>query len=119
MSTNYDKGYAFENKLVNFLREDAKWPYAIRTAGSHSPCDVLGITPNGVTVMFQCKTTIKKSFDLTALMNDVSVFKLKRMPSSIRKILAIKIGFRHTAMIYMYEWIEHEQQWGVFVDFTF
>lgn len=51
---NYQRGYRVENKLVNSLKR-AGWTFAARTAGSHSPADVIGITGNNV-VFFQCKT---------------------------------------------------------------
>lgn len=102
----YDRGYALEAKLVKYLRSDCRWPFVRRTPGSKSPCDVFGITPYGVAVMFQCKSTEKDSFDLTTLFNSVSVFRLKQMPSGVRKMLLIKIGFKHTTEYHMYEWNE-------------
>ena len=39
MATNYQRGYAFENKIVNFFR--GKGFFAVRTAGSHTPVDVI------------------------------------------------------------------------------
>jgi len=53
MNRNYKKGYAFENKLVNRLKREG-WPIVFRTAGSHSPVDVVAI--NGIAIcLFQCK----------------------------------------------------------------
>jgi hypothetical protein len=114
----YERGYALEAKLVKFLTEENKWPFVRRTPGSKSPCDVFGITPNGVAVMFQCKSTEKDSFDLTSLFNSASVFKLKKMPEGVRKIVLIKIGFKHTSEYYMYEWINYKDEWVKYEDFT-
>ena len=49
---NYRKGYTFENKLVNEFRK--KGCFATRTAGSHSPFDIIAI--NGKKIfLIQCK----------------------------------------------------------------
>lgn len=53
MNKNYRRGYVFENRLVNKLKKEG-WPIAFRTAGSHSPIDVVAI--NGTDIcLIQCK----------------------------------------------------------------
>ncbi len=50
----YQRGYRVENKLVNSLKKHG-WKFAARTAGSHSPADVVAVTDSSI-VFFQCKT---------------------------------------------------------------
>jgi len=51
--TNYSKGAAFERRCLRFLREQA-WG-AIRSAGSHKPCDLVAWR-KGEVLMIECKT---------------------------------------------------------------
>lgn len=114
---NYERGYALEAKLVKYLEKELKWPFVRRTPGSKSPCDVYGITPNGVATMFQCKSTIKNSFDLTDLFNSVSVFRLRLMPQGVEKFLLIKIGHRHYTEYHFYKWDVIRNAWMGNLDF--
>ena len=74
MTTNYKKGVTFEHNLVKILKEilDPKKYTIIRTAGSHSPVDVLIIEHRGVKAQkgfslhnrafgIQCKSTKEKT----------------------------------------------------------
>ena len=55
-TTNYKRGYAFERKVMQMFK-DAGWVCA-RTAGSHSPVDVIAINPNTMEVkLVQCKAS--------------------------------------------------------------
>lgn len=116
---NYERGYSLESKLVNYLTKDLKWPFVRRTPGSKSPCDVFGITPDGVAAMFQCKSTIKNSFDLTSLFDSVSVFKLKKMPEGVKKFLFIKIGFKRHTEYHCYEWDVVRNHWMPNLNYCF
>ena len=49
----YQKGYRAERKLVNLLKDKAI--LAVRTAGSHSPIDVIAVFPSRV-LFFQVKS---------------------------------------------------------------
>lgn len=115
----YKRGYALEQKLVKFLEKECKWPFVRRTPGSKSVCDVFGIAPNGVAAMFQCKSTIKDSFDLTSLIDSASVFKLRKMPEGVRKFLFIKIGFKHRTEYHCYEWDIVRNYWMPNLDYCF
>ena len=56
-NTNYKKGYAFERQLVETFKK-AGW-IAFRSAGSHSPIDVVGINPKTMEVkLVQCKNKV-------------------------------------------------------------
>lgn len=109
MSTNYQRGFALENTLVKRFTK-LGW-YATRTAGSHTIADVITIAPNGIVTMYQCKTTINSSFNLTDLFNDVSVFKLRQLPENIRKVLVVKLGLKHNSRIFSYTWSQDKQEW--------
>jgi hypothetical protein len=52
--TNYARGYAIENKLVNLYRDNG-W-VATRTAGSHGAFDVAAFGPNGEIHLAQLKS---------------------------------------------------------------
>ena len=54
--TNYSKGARFENEVVNTLTDEGY--IAQRSAGSHSPWDVVGVNFNEVRFV-QCKTCKK------------------------------------------------------------
>lgn len=109
--TKYQKGYALENKLVNSLKKKHKFLYAARMAGSHSVADVIGITPNGITIFFQCKSSDNETIYLTDIMQGDNVVKLRQLPDSIRKVLVIKQGFKHNSSINCYRWIEQRNRW--------
>jgi hypothetical protein len=52
---NYKAGYRVENKLVNNLKKSG-YDIAVRTAGSHSLFDVIGVHSRSATMaFFQCK----------------------------------------------------------------
>lgn len=52
--TNYQKGVKLERKLVNQARKEGK--IAFRSAGSHSPIDVVIIDIESLTIeLIQCK----------------------------------------------------------------
>ena len=54
MNTNYNKGVRKERKIVNAAR--AKNYISFRSAGSHSPIDVVVINPQAKTIqLIQCK----------------------------------------------------------------
>ena len=54
---NYKKGYAFERSIVESYRKIG-W-VAFRSAGSHSPIDVVVINPKNVEViLIQCKNKV-------------------------------------------------------------
>ena len=54
---NYKRGYAFERSIVNAYR-DLGWVCA-RTAGSHSPIDVVCFKPETMEVIaIQCKNKV-------------------------------------------------------------
>jgi len=53
MTTNYRRGYDFENKIVNHFR--GLGFFAVRTAGSHSPIDVIAWDSESV-YLIQAKT---------------------------------------------------------------
>lgn len=54
--TNYRRGYEIERKLVNMLKKEK---YAsVRSAGSHSPWDVMAVNDKGVRLI-QCKRVKK------------------------------------------------------------
>ena len=112
---NYDRGFAFENKLVRYLR-DCGW-YATRTAGSHTAADVVGITPYGVTYLFQCKTN-KTEIVLTDLFNDVSVFLLRRINEVVAKIIAIRVGTGRDYIVKFYRFHNVLHQWQEINDFA-
>lgn len=60
--TNYQKGVKLERKLVNKARSEGK--IAFRSAGSHSPIDVVIIdTENRVIQLIQCKKGALSSKD--------------------------------------------------------
>lgn len=116
---NYQRGRELEAKLVKHLIDRCKWPYARRTPGSKSVLDVLGITPYGVPVMFQCKSTEKDSYDLTSLLNDAKVWKLRQMPEGVRKVIVVKLGYKSNSEIHMYEWNEVKLDWIKYDDINF
>jgi Holliday junction resolvase len=52
---HYRKGYKFELKVRDYLQDHN---YAVfRTAGSHTIADLICFSPNGSTILVQCKTT--------------------------------------------------------------
>lgn len=77
--TNYRKGYELENKVVNALRENSY--LAIRTSGSHSPFDVISISPEGDIHFIQLKRVSRNNFN-------------KRELESFRN-LNLGLGFKH------------------------
>lgn len=109
---NYQKGYELENLLVNNLLKKYNFLYASRTAGSHSIADVIGITPSGVTVFFQCKSTDNEIIHLTSIIQSGNVIKLREMPESIRKIIVIKEGYMHSSRIYVLQWNDINKKWN-------
>jgi Holliday junction resolvase len=114
----YERGYAFENKLVRYLL-DCGW-YATRSAGSHTVADVIGIPPNGRTYLFQCKTN-KKEIVLTDLFNDVKVFQLRKINEAVRKIIAIRVGTGRDYITKFYECIKldtYEYEWKETTEFA-
>ena len=111
---NYDRGYALENRLVNSLLVKHRFIYAARIAGSHSVADVVGITPNGITIFFQCKSTEKDFIQLTNIFRDDNVMKLRELPEQVRKVLVIKEGLNKRNNIHFFRWFETEQRWITF-----
>lgn len=105
----YKKGYALENKLVNYLK-DCGW-FAVRSAGSHSCADVIGITPNGITYLFQCKSTLKLQADLTSIFNSDRVQELTKMSFRIQKFICIKQGLSRAKVFY--KWDHEFNRWQV------
>lgn len=71
MNSNYVKGVAFERSIVKKL--EAQGFYAVRSAGSHSMADVVGVK-NGLVKLIQAKTTKKKDFEgiVKNVLNDFS-----------------------------------------------
>lgn len=103
----YKQGYALENKLVNYLK-DCGW-FATRSAGSHSCADVIGITPNGVTYLFQCKSTLKLQADLTSIFNSDRVQELTKMSFHVQKYICIKQKLS-SDLVY-YKWDHEFNKW--------
>ncbi|MCX8095435.1 MAG: hypothetical protein N3D74_04550 [Caldisericia bacterium] len=54
MNRFYEKGRRFEYIVMNFLKD--KFNIVLRSSGSHSPIDILGIdTTNNRILLIQCK----------------------------------------------------------------
>lgn len=54
LSKSYEKGRRFEYEVMNFLKD--KFNIVLRSSGSHSPVDILGIdTTNNRVLLIQCK----------------------------------------------------------------
>ena len=90
MGTNYQQGYAFENRIVRKL--NAQGGLAYRTAGSHSPVDITYWDSNGFSYLIQCKHSKKKDLDIKGLLCEDNTIKLKELtidPITI-KVLLIK-----------------------------
>lgn len=80
MSTNYERGRQYEYKSMRVLA--AAGHEVSRTAGSHGPFDVLGISANGlilVQVKFNCRPTPA----------ELEQFKLLPVPPNCQKLIHI------------------------------
>lgn len=53
-NVNYRKGAVFERKIVNRFKRYKTCTFVARTAGSHSPFDVIAIIGNDL-LLIQCK----------------------------------------------------------------
>jgi len=82
--TNYARGYAIENKLVN-LYKDNGW-VATRTAGSHGAFDVAAFGPNGEIHLVQLKAQDGKS---ASYKSDISRLESLNVNQGIQKIFAV------------------------------
>lgn len=60
VNRNYVKGVRFERQIVKELELNGY--FAVRTAGSHSCIDVIGVK-HGEVLLIQAKTTLKKNLD--------------------------------------------------------
>lgn len=105
----YRQGYRLENDLVNKLLEEHQWPIAIRSAGSHSLVDVIGVTSYGITYLFQCKSTLKIDMDLTSLFKDAKVIALTMLPDDCVKCIVIRQK-RKRGML-LFRWNKVTKQW--------
>lgn len=56
---NYIRGRAFEYRVVDKVKKMG-YTTVFRSAGSHSPWDVIGILEGSPTLLVQCKTTKDK-----------------------------------------------------------
>jgi len=56
MINRYSKGANFERKVVNYLKKEPNFLVVFRSAGSHSPIDIVAVMPN-CTMLIQCKTS--------------------------------------------------------------
>jgi Holliday junction resolvase len=79
--TNYRRGYEIERKLVNELREHG-WT-AVRSAGSHSPFDVVAVAFHKIRLI-QCKRT-KKFTSLTQFNTEIRELHDLQVPDDCSK----------------------------------
>ncbi len=64
MSNIYKKGARKEYKIVCDLRKSGNWDIIQRTAGSHSPIDIIAIDKKDKRILLiQSKRTLNKSMD--------------------------------------------------------
>ena len=91
VNKNYQKGTRFERKLVNEAR--AKKCIAFRSAGSHSPIDVVVIDTKNKRIWFhQCKKgkhnlTKKMKKDFENLSDEyIAIFNIEEEPADKRKL---------------------------------
>ena len=55
MASNYERGRAFEYVVRDYLLDKLKYVEVIRSSGSHSPADLVGLAGHGKVHLFQCK----------------------------------------------------------------
>jgi|SRR5882672_245900 len=105
----YVQGYKFENELINKLKT-VGFPLVIRTAGSHSPVDVMAFGIDQV-YLFQCKST-KSSVITNELvsrtMRNKAVKVLTELPERYIKVLAFKALGNHSSQWIFYKWNNSE-----------
>jgi len=90
VNKNYQKGTRYERKLVNESREEGK--IAFRSAGSHSPIDVVIIDTKNMKIwLYQCKkgkhNLTKKMVEKFKQQSDlyVAVFDVMEEPADKRR----------------------------------
>ena len=74
---NARAGYRVENRFVNYLKEKRGFDVAVRSAGSHSPVDVWGLSfPRGLILIAQCKKhkklVDKKNSEMLKILSEIS-----------------------------------------------
>jgi Holliday junction resolvase len=95
--TNYRRGYEIERKIMNQFRVGGY--VALRSAGSHSPFDVVAIGPN-VVMLIQVKRT--KRFQPKQYDNDLKALRKIAVPDCCLKQLWVwedKKGFKTFSVI--------------------
>lgn len=106
---NYKRGYQWENLLLNKLKE-VGFPLVVRTAGSHSPVDIIAFGWNDI-YLFQLKST-EKSVITNSLIEQTfknkSIKDLTNLPSRYIKIIGFKAKSNKDILFYRWnneEWI--------------
>lgn len=93
MNRNYNRGVAFERKIIEQLKQ--KGYRAARSAGSHGCFDVIAWNDSEI-IFIQCKTTIKdKSYD-SIYKKEIEEIKSEIVPHNGKKELWIKCGRKVT-----------------------
>lgn len=71
--TNYSRGREIEYKIIEQLKKEG-FPFVVRTAGSHSPFDIIAIG-NGMVLLIQSKRCKKKINVDNVYKEDLGVIK--------------------------------------------
>jgi Holliday junction resolvase len=100
--TNYERGRMFEYELAAKF-ENLGW-FVFRSAGSHTPVDLLVCLPNQLWFI-QCKTTTK-TVSLKKMLSDDNVKMLEQMRSEPwkRKFIFVREGINHNVYRSAYEY---------------
>lgn len=79
MNRNYQRGRGKEYRVRRRLLDDG-WPIVVRAAGSHSPFDLIAITPPlpnvgpGIIELIQCKSGESEESEGKKAMQDIKQF---------------------------------------------